>query len=437
MPQKSVRANSLSPEDIRRVLPSEGLFRGGIPWLLSPKPLALNKKQVKFLLGLGGILERFYEAAHAIYGASMQGKKNNWLAPLLNQGKPQWLVDCQCSCALQQCVPAVIRPDLIMMEDGWKLTELDSVPGGQGVTAFLSRLYGEAGWNILGGPNGMVEGFRHAHPDGADIIVSQESADYREEMNYFARLLGKGYACLPAEHYVAGKTPCVYRFFELFDTDQIPGSRELLEAAAAGQLRLSPPPVPHLEEKLWLALFHLPGLQGEWKSALRRSHWERLLAIIPHGWVVDPAPLPPQACLPWLNVHGWNEVALMSQKQRRLVLKISGFHPLAWGARGVMIGHDMASGEWAAALKNALEQFGSSPWILQEFHDGQIVQHPYYDRNSDELKIMNGRVRLCPYYYRNAANRVALGGALATIVPSDKKKIHGMKDAILVPCCLP
>ena len=27
-----------------------------------------------------------------------------------------------------------------------------------------------------------------------------------------------------------------------------------------------------------------------------------------------------------------------------------------------------------------------------------------------------------------------LGGVLATIVPEDKKIIHGMKDAILVPC---
>jgi hypothetical protein len=29
---------------------------------------------------------------------------------------------------------------------------------------------------------------------------------------------------------------------------------------------------------------------------------------------------------------------------------------------------------------------------------------------------------------------LSLGGVLATIVPEDKKIIHGMKDAILVPC---
>jgi hypothetical protein len=45
---------------------------------------------------------------------------------------------------------------------------------------------------------------------------------------------------------------------------------------------------------------------------------------------------------------------------------------------------------------------------------------------------MKGRVRLCPYYFVEN-DRVKLRGALATIVPADKKFLHGMLDAILVP----
>jgi hypothetical protein len=45
---------------------------------------------------------------------------------------------------------------------------------------------------------------------------------------------------------------------------------------------------------------------------------------------------------------------------------------------------------------------------------------------------MKGRVRLCPYYFVEE-NKVKLGGALATIVPADKKFVHGMRDAILLP----
>jgi len=39
---------------------------------------------------------------------------------------------------------------------------------------------------------------------------------------------------------------------------------------------------------------------------------------------------------------------------------------------------------------------------------------------------------LCPYFFVEG-NRVKLRGALATIAPADKKFLHGMRDAILVP----
>jgi hypothetical protein len=45
---------------------------------------------------------------------------------------------------------------------------------------------------------------------------------------------------------------------------------------------------------------------------------------------------------------------------------------------------------------------------------------------------MKGRVRLCPYYFVEEG-KVKLRGALATIVPADKKFVHGMTDAILAP----
>jgi hypothetical protein len=45
---------------------------------------------------------------------------------------------------------------------------------------------------------------------------------------------------------------------------------------------------------------------------------------------------------------------------------------------------------------------------------------------------MKGRVRLCPYYFVET-DKVKLRGALATIVPADKKMIHGMRDGILIP----
>ena len=47
---------------------------------------------------------------------------------------------------------------------------------------------------------------------------------------------------------------------------------------------------------------------------------------------------------------------------------------------------------------------------------------------------MEGRARICPYYFVTGEDTVTFGGALATVCPPDKKAIHGMPDAIMVPC---
>ena len=52
----------------------------------------------------------------------------------------------------------------------------------------------------------------------------------------------------------------------------------------------------------------------------------------------------------------------------------------------------------------------------------------------NRVALMRGRVRLCPYFFIDDQGRTSLAGALATLAPADKKKIHGMRDAVLLPC---
>jgi hypothetical protein len=72
---------------------------------------------------------------------------------------------------------------------------------------------------------------------------------------------------------------------------------------------------------------------------------------------------------------------------------------------------------------------------LQRFHKGRRITVDYYDRNHDVVKPMDGRVRLCPYYFV-VGDQTRLGGILATIAPADKRLIHGMSDAIMAPCAM-
>jgi hypothetical protein len=199
---------------------------------------------------------------------------------------------------------------------------------------------------------------------------------------------------------------------------------------------------PALEEKMWLALFWLRPLRDLWRRELRDAQFKRLQGIIPYSWVMDPAPLPYHGIIPRLDVGRLGEIADFSQKERNLVLKISGFSERAWGSRGVHIGADMPQEEWSSAVNEALDSFETSPWLLQEFHKGKRVLHPFWDPEAGGLRELDARVRLCPYYFNVAnpdgtlGNSVKLGGVLATIVPADKKKLHGMSNAILAPCAV-
>src|SRR5690606_31784156 len=98
-----------------------------------------------------------------------------------------------------------------------------------------------------------IDGFRSLFRDGADIAISAEADGYRPEMEWLAAQAG-GFEVHAAEDY-RPRGRDIYRFFELFDHAAVPGWPAMQRAAAAGELRISAPIKPWLEEKLWLALF--------------------------------------------------------------------------------------------------------------------------------------------------------------------------------------
>ncbi len=427
------RAMGISLAELRDALPAGGLFGGGA-WRWSPEPLRLTAAEAQEIMTLGHPLAKFQHACDTLYRRSAAGKVPRWLAELLDVGKPDWMVHLQRDATTARQFPRVIRPDLMLTATGFAMTELDSVPGGIGVTAWLARMYATAGFDVLGGPDGMLDGFKSLLPTGGTVVVSKEAADYQPEMAWLTSQLGPDWQVAAAETYQPDER-AIYRFFELFDWQSVPAARALAAAAAAGKIEVTPPFKPHLEDKLWLALLWSPALRKTWEQALRSNHLKRLRELVPFGWVLDPTPLPPHAALPKLAAHSWDDVAQFSQKDRQMALKVSGFHETAWGGRGVFIGHDLSAAEWASRLRTALDQSAHQPWMLQEFRESRRVTHPVF-RDDGSVELMQGRVRLCPYFFTDDAGTTTFGGCLATIVPADKKKIHGMSDGVLVPCVI-
>jgi hypothetical protein len=445
---------------IRSAFPKEGLFAEK-DWLLSPDAFAIDKKFLSELEQLGHRLFVFQRACNQLYQLSVKGKQPEWVARYLDAGKPKELVEFSRRKEIRDDLPRVIRPDLILTDDGYIIAEIDSVPGGIGLTGWLDQTFSKFEKKIIGGADGMLDGFQSVMPNGGDVVISQEASTYRPEMEWVAARFkerGLDLHVVAAENYEPQDGRAVYRFFELFDLPNIPGIEKTLRANAEGKIDITPPIKPYLEEKMWFALFWLKPLHDFWRREVGEKYFLKLQDVIPYSWLLDPTPLPQHAVIPRLEIHDWREAAKFSQKDRDLLLKVSGFSPLGWGSRGISLGSDLAHGEWEKRIDNALATFESSPTIIQRFHKARLVEHRYWEIGgsaapSDDaihdaasppnlnieqgtarstLKTMKGRVRLCPYYFVES-DRVKLRGALATIVPADKKFVHGMRDAILAP----
>src|SRR5580698_4121010 len=135
---------------VRDSLPSDGLFAGQ-DWRISPTPLKVGAEMLKELQSLGRVLLQFNKAVNRLYRLSIEGKQPAWVAAILDQGKPADLIALQRSIAMKNEWPRVIRPDLLITDAGLNVTELDSVPGGIGVTAWLNQTYSQLGFKVAGG----------------------------------------------------------------------------------------------------------------------------------------------------------------------------------------------------------------------------------------------------------------------------------------------
>lgn len=426
----------------------------GKSWRIAARAWEFSAEETRELNRIGSACLAFYRASEKLYIASAEGKSllrnaelyAPWVAEILDRGKPERFIKHQRACALAGSLPPVIRPDLLFTEDGFALTELDSVPGGIGLTAFLEKSYS--------GKTAMPELFLNAITGGdvslrAAIAVSEESATYRPEFEWLAKTLNAEHGakisvCSPNDLEIGDdgvrlrreRVDVVYRFFELFDWRNFPQQDALARAAECGKVRVLPPMRPFQEEKMSLALFRHPALEAFWREQLGEENFSVLRKIVPASWIFEPVEdLPASAVLVAPKpMRDWRELGAFPRRERNYVLKASGFCEDAWGARSVTVGNDASQREWEDAVAHALDSGrNGNLYVLQEFRKAARVNFDVFD-GAGIRGPLPGRARICPYYFVLPGGKNRLGGALATVCPVDKKTIHGMDSASLAPC---
>ena len=461
-------AEHLPPHLFRSVAGDAAPQAAQVAWRITPEPFPLSPATVERLRTIGADLLKFYRALNKIYFQSVRGSAPAFVREYLELGKPEQIVRLQRQNRFKRDTPAVIRPDIILtervMDDGMVAAELDAVPGGMGFVGAMGATYCELGFDQVGEFDGILRGFSAMASSltGTErpviaIVVSNESDDYRGEMMWLAQALtraglAEAVAVKPedvgfTEEALVVDTPdgrrtvdLLYRFFELFDLLNIPKQELFFYAARHKRVVVTPPPKSFFEEKLIFMLLHHPTLERLWRDDVGDDAYERLTKLFPKTWVLDPRLMPPQGVVYDLlvggrPVHAWNQLYPLTKSERQYVVKPSGFSELSWGSKGVYVGDDLTKNEWMAVLDGGLAMFDKTPHLLQRFHKGRRVKVPFFDPKTQDVKEMDGRVRLCPYYFV-AGDEAKLSGVLATIVPADKRIIHGMSTAVMAPCAL-
>ena len=318
------------PPGLFRTVDADASTSASVAWRVSPEPFALAPATLERIRALGPDLLAFYRALSALYTRSARGTAPDFIAEYLDRGKPEHVIKLARQNRFKADVPHVIRPDLILTEGGGFIaSELDSIPGGMGFVAAMAQTYCEIGFDTVGETDGMANSFSAmlaatsglARPVVA-IVVSEESADYRNELRLLAekmraRDLAQAYVCLPQDIVFTEdalfvrledgreeKIDVLYRNFEMFDLLNVPKQELMLYAARHNRVKMTPPPKAQLEEKSAFALLHHSQLKSLWIKELGSALFERLRLVFPQTWVLDPRPLPAHASITGLTVGG-------------------------------------------------------------------------------------------------------------------------------------
>ena len=143
----------------------------------------------------------------------------------------------------------------------------------------------------LGGTEGMLDGFASILP-GGDIVVSEEAATYRPEMEWLAARLNESRPPSATGEWWTLRRAKIgigsLSIFELYDLANVRCARQLCEKELAGELSVTPPMKAALEEKMWFALFWLKPLESFWRRELGERAMLALRKVIPYTWLVDP-----------------------------------------------------------------------------------------------------------------------------------------------------
>jgi hypothetical protein len=427
--QKADYVNSLAgAHDVYKTRwPDKVHEKSNLPFRISPYPLRITRGLCKILDDAGPAYAAYYLGAEKIIRGLPKGHR--WMG-YLTSGKPPYALQGLKS----KRTHLFLRPDFIITSNGICAVEMETSPFGLGLSSFLTDCYSRMGHPVLGSGDAvartLAQGMFGERPLGksAAIILTEHTMRYAGQMRMLAEeLSGKGVnACVAFPNelsfeservMVKGKPQdAIYRAFYLHEME---GDETLMRATSQKKTTAWPPLNAHMEEKAIMGLIWESEFEGAIKKAVGLEAFNLLRLTMPKTWIVKPdVENKPHA------ISEWVELARLSRNERTYVLKPSGFISSSSWSRGVHFLKNMSRKKAALLLEEA--QNSKHTFILQEFHKGKQLPHPYMDFETGNIRQMRGKIRLTPYYRIPDGRMIS---AKATIC-QNTDRIHATVDSI-------
>lgn len=386
-----------------------------VPWIVSASWFKLTQVQLNQLQDLGPVLGTFLRACDALYYEDANVRR------VVEQGKPQNIIERQK--ALREAGgPILIRPDIVITQEGLKIAEIETIVGGLGMYSQIKDSYQTVIPPQDGStpyPGSITQSFidtASALPgEGRIILTPSFNSRYFSDLSVFSALCAeRGYEAVPVPAnrvHEVGKDQAkgIWRLFEIYEVDQL---------VAIPEVPIYPPLKQFTEEKAWLAFLHASEYEDYWVQALGIEGFRLLRQSVSPTWIMRSGMLPK-------NV---DELKKLSKGQRRFVTKQSGYSEDSWGARSFTYWPDKSTNQWQHFLGQALNQPGT-PYVMQEYQDS--LQYSVPALVNGKVEQMNGlRAKLSPFYFfNNGKTELADIG----VILRRSKKVHGATDSIRLP----
>jgi hypothetical protein len=403
-----------------------------LPFRISPTPFKLSEELRGEIIQYGYAFAAFYKATRDLL--KELPKDHKW-HQYLNHSKPDFILQASEESDYDH---TFIRPDLILTEAGILTAEIETSPFGIALSHFMDSAYLSAGQPTLKKPRMMEKVFMETIYRGGStaqnviFIVTDHTQKYTGQFEYLAHRMqeyGLHAEVMHIDDLVqmddGGQCLCqgrnidiAFRAFCLCESTDDERLRALVETPTT---RLCPPPKPQMEEKALMGMIHDEQLEGTLREKLG-EHYDTLQKIIPATFVMDgekpPANFPHQ-------LDSWEDLVTIPRSQRKYVIKISGYDETALWAKGIHFLHRLNQQE----VRDVLRQVAESPqtYIIQKYEKPITVPQEYIDPETKELKKMDGRVRITPYFYTGDGSLVT---AKATVCPPDSDKVHTRGDSV-------